>query len=270
MASWLPAVTTPERQRTVAATPPRRALAVRVGESRESHRPRPGGRATRVVASVLDATLQELARLGYQALRVEDVATRASVNKTTIYRRWPTKGDLVIAALREGSRALDFIPDTGTVRGDMLSMLERDAVTKDTTAFRAFISLALSELVAPEIARMVRVLRLEYRERWISIVRRGIARGELPSTTSAHLLAEVVGSVPTVRKLRNDEPLDRSTREAIVDLLLAGARTTGGGEGAVRVVGAAGSTRAAKIQGAASRRRAAPEATARELRRRAV
>ena len=238
-----------------------------MGESREAHRSRPGGRATRVVASVLDATLQELARLGYQALRVEDVATRAAVNKTTIYRRWPTKGDLVIAALREGSRALDFMPDTGTVRGDMLSMLERDAVTKDTTAFRAFISLALSELVAPEIARMVRVLRLEYRERWISIVRRGIDRGELPSTTSAHLLAEVVGSVPTVRKLRNDEPLDRATREAIVDLLLAGARNTGRGEGELP---AAGGARTAKVPAAASRRRASPEPRARELRRRAV
>ncbi len=267
VASWLPAVTSPDRQRVVATTPPRRTVAGRVGESRQEHRARPGGRATRVVTSVLEATLQELARLGYQALRVEDVATRASVNKTTIYRRWPTKGDLVIAALREGSRALDFMPDTGTVRGDMLSMLERDAVTKDTTAFRAFITLALSELVAPEIARLVRVLRLEYRERWISIVRRGIARGELPSTTSAHLLAEVVGSVPTVRKLRNDEPLDLSTREAIVDLLLAGARNTGGGEGDVPAVVA---PRSAKNQGAASRRRAAPEGTTRELRRRAV
>ncbi len=200
-----------------------RAVVARVTDS---FRPRPGGRATRVVSSVLQATIEELARLGYQALRVEDVAIRASVNKTTIYRRWPTKTDLVIAALREASLDLDFIPDTGSVRGDMLALLEHSSHMNDSTAVRAFISLILAEFVAPEIARLVSVMRFEYRERWIGIVRRGMARGELPATTSAHLLAELFASVPTMRKLRNDEPLDADTREAIVDLLLAGARTT--------------------------------------------
>ena len=174
----------------------------------ETLRPRPGGRATRVVSSVLQATVEELARLGYQALRVEDVAIRASVNKTTIYRRWPTKTDLVLAALHEASNDLDFIPDTGSVRGDMLALLEHTSHMNDSTAVRAFISLILAEFVAPEIARLVGVMRFEYRERWIGIVRRGIARGELPATTSAHLLAELFASVPTMRKLRNDEPLD--------------------------------------------------------------
>ena len=201
-----------------------RSVAFAAG-SVELQRPRPGGRATRVVSAVLQATIEELGRLGYEALRVEDVAARASVNKTTVYRRWPTKTDLVVAALRETSHGLDFIPDTGSVRGDMLALLERAATRKDASTVRAFISLLLAASVAPEITRLVTLLRLEYRERWTGIVRRGIARGELPSSTSAHLLAELAASVPTMRKLRNDEPLDGATCEAIVDLLLAGARS---------------------------------------------
>ena len=50
-----------------------------------------------VVRGILAAALEELASAGYRALRIEDVATRAGVNKTTVYRRWPTKEDLVRA-----------------------------------------------------------------------------------------------------------------------------------------------------------------------------
>ena len=55
------------------------------------------GRSARVVQEVLTATAEELGRSGYAALRIEDVAERAGVNKTTIYRRWPTKAALVKA-----------------------------------------------------------------------------------------------------------------------------------------------------------------------------
>ena len=54
---------------------------------------RTGGRSERVVRDVLRAAIEELSTNGYSALRVEDVAARAGVNKTTVYRRWPTKAD---------------------------------------------------------------------------------------------------------------------------------------------------------------------------------
>ena len=58
-----------------------------------------GGRSARIVDGVLEATAEELSRVGYAALRVDEVAERSGVNKTTIYRRWPTKSDLVRATL---------------------------------------------------------------------------------------------------------------------------------------------------------------------------
>ena len=57
-------------------------------------RARVGGRSARVVSAVLRMTLEVLGQEGYAGLRVEDVAARAGVNKTTIYRRWPTRADL--------------------------------------------------------------------------------------------------------------------------------------------------------------------------------
>ncbi len=66
---------------------------------RRSPQARVGGRSARVVSTVLRTTLEVLGERGYAGLRIEDVAAQAGVNKTTIYRRWPTRADLVIAAL---------------------------------------------------------------------------------------------------------------------------------------------------------------------------
>src|SRR5262249_40598485 len=86
----------------------------RTGERRA----RIGGRSERVVRAVLAATTAELGRVGYAALRMEDVATTAGVNKTTVYRRWPTKADLVGAAMRGLGAPAQPAPDTGSLRGD--------------------------------------------------------------------------------------------------------------------------------------------------------
>ena len=66
---------------------------------RRSPQTRVGGRSARVVSTVLRTTLEVLGERGYAGLRIEDVAAQAGVNKTTVYRRWPTRADLVIAAL---------------------------------------------------------------------------------------------------------------------------------------------------------------------------
>ena len=74
--------------------------------SQAATRPRVGGRSARVVHSVLEATLEELGRVGYVALTFEGVAARAQVNRTTIYRRWPNVWALVMDAfLSEVTRA---------------------------------------------------------------------------------------------------------------------------------------------------------------------
>src|SRR4051812_8420984 len=85
-------------------------------------RQRLGGRSARVIHDVLDATLEELARSGYVALTIESVAARAGVNRTTIYRRWPTKYALVHAAMLASQDGLQEAPDTGAIRSDLMTL----------------------------------------------------------------------------------------------------------------------------------------------------
>ena len=91
-------------------------------EPRRTEGVRRGGRSARVVESVLRATVEELGTVGYTALRVEDVAERSGVNKTSIYRRWPSKVELVAAALLNHARNHEA-PDTGSLREDYLTVL---------------------------------------------------------------------------------------------------------------------------------------------------
>ena len=76
----------------------------------------------RTRAAVLGATADLLAEVGYEELTVEAVARRAGVHKTTVYRRWPTKPDLVADAARERSVQLVEVPDTGSLRGDLTAL----------------------------------------------------------------------------------------------------------------------------------------------------
>ena len=96
---------------------------------------RTGGRSARVVDDVLKATAEQLGRMGYGALRVEEVATQSGVNKTTIYRRWPTKSLLVAAALRQ-HQVLEAAPDTGDLVRDLVSMFEASVCAFDTDVMR--------------------------------------------------------------------------------------------------------------------------------------
>ena len=79
-------------------------------------RPRPGGRSARVVTAVHAATLELLEDVGYEMLQLSDVAKRAEVNKTTVYRRWPTKTALVVDLLTSYTRGAVATPDTGSLQ----------------------------------------------------------------------------------------------------------------------------------------------------------
>jgi AcrR family transcriptional regulator len=76
-------------------------------------------------SELLAVTLQLLQEHGYDRLSLEAVATTAHASKATLYRRWPTKAELVLAAFVEGTRQVAVTPDTGTLRGDLLQLGEQ-------------------------------------------------------------------------------------------------------------------------------------------------
>src|SRR3954467_1290919 len=78
-------------------------------------------------AEILDAALEVLAETGYDGMTIDMVAARAKAGKATLYRRWASKSDLVIDAvgcMKKGVYDLDNLPDTGSLRGDLLALIK--------------------------------------------------------------------------------------------------------------------------------------------------
>lgn len=184
---------------------------------------RTSGRAARVVEDVLCATSQELSRVGYAALRIEDVAQRSGVNKTTIYRRWPTKAELVAAAL-QGLSIQPTASDTGTLRGDLLEYLQSYAAFAGSSLGRGISRMMLSERTHPEVEPIARALREKHRRSRASIVERAIARGELPEGTSPALVAELAFAPVYTRLVTQSAKADDAFLGSVVDVVIAGAR----------------------------------------------
>src|SRR3954470_1700921 len=86
-----------------------------------------GGRSEQVVRRVLDAAIVELARSGYHGFRMDVVAASARVNKTTIYRRWPSRAALITALVDRMRAPLreSPLPDTGSLEGDLVEAFAR-------------------------------------------------------------------------------------------------------------------------------------------------
>lgn len=185
-------------------------------KTRRTGNVRTRGRAALVVEGVLHATLQELTRVGYANLRVEDVAERAGVHKTTVYRRWPTKAELVGAAIRQ----LQLPPiDTGTVRGDLVASLLQ--VSDLSPLERGLARVVLAERTEPDLDALTRKLRKGFRRARMAMVERGVERGELPKGVDAALLVDLVTS-PVQQALLFDERIRPRQIERIVDVALAG------------------------------------------------
>jgi len=204
------------------------------GPARRTTGARTGGRSERVVASVLSAALTELAHVGYVALRLEDVATRAGVAKTTVYRRWPTKPELVRDAVTQTVTRETPLPDTGSLRTDMLVLLERTMALMSTPEGMAVARLITTESVDPDVEELCRSLREQSRSHRASVVVRAQERGELPAAADPMLITDSIFVFPISRLIRYGERIDRSTCEQLIDLVVTGAEHGGGQRARVR------------------------------------
>jgi AcrR family transcriptional regulator len=154
---------------------------------------------------------------------VEEVAARAEVAKTTIYRRWPTKADLVTAMLHAPSSAFDDRGpvNTGSLRGDLLETLRRGVAKGGTPEGRAGLRMVQAEIDNPEVAALVRGIRGNRRKAFREVVKRAVARGELAPGVDEGLLLELIWG-PVHGRVRLREPTPASFLEAVVDVVLAG------------------------------------------------
>ena len=181
-------------------------------------------RGEAVVKDVLEAVRAEVALVGFRAMRIEDVALRAEVAKTTIYRRWPKKEDLLFDMLQSMLFASYVVTETGNLREDLVAIGRhmRDRITD--IEGQAIGRMVMAERSEPEVRSLVDRIR----EHNISIPRkmliRARERGEVASGVDPEiLLATLVGSIHHRVFVRGAEMSDTDL-ETVVDLLLNGAR----------------------------------------------
>jgi AcrR family transcriptional regulator len=150
-----------------------------------------GPRSQQVVEKVREATMAELARVGFPGLTIEGVARAANVNRTTIYRRWPSKSALLLAILEPGLERFDHDhdPDTGSLGGDLLALMllmgETAALPPGQAVHRAVGSTSdeLKELVDTVNDRALGAFRRAFD--------RARARGELGPTDDTEMIAHL-------------------------------------------------------------------------------
>ena len=173
--------------------------------SRRTEGVRTQGRSARVVAEVLRATVEEIGQFGYEGLRIEDVAARSGVNKTTIYRRWPEKFELVTAAVRHFAAAPEP-PNTGSVRADLLALLQLSAERARSPLGRGFIRMLHAERTHPEVERLMLSVKAEHLRARHAVIEEAIARSELPRGTNVELVAELIFAPVFRRIMDTGEP----------------------------------------------------------------
>ncbi len=166
------------------------------------------------------AALDLLVEQGYARLSIEGVAARAGVGKTTIYRRWDSKLELVLDAVVHRCAEHIVSPDTGDVRQDMRLMFEAllAKFRRDGPIMQAFIA---EQSRHPELGEAFREMFLnDRRQATRDILARGVARGQLPKDTDIELLGDVGSAIIWHRLTVSKAPLTDDLPERIVRQLL--------------------------------------------------
>ena len=176
-----------------------------------------------VVRGILAATMEQLALTGYGALRIEDVATRAGVNKTTIYRRWPTKEDLVRAGLLSMGDDTIRAPNTGSLRTDLLAIARRIITIAGSPQGRSLSRVIVAEGPDSELMAIAKSLRDLHEVVARSIIEAAESRGEIAPGIDAMLIFNVLGCAIHERLFLSRDTVDEGFVTSLLDLLLLGA-----------------------------------------------
>jgi AcrR family transcriptional regulator len=179
-----------------------------------------------VLEAVLDAALEELGRVGYTALRIEDVAAKSGVNKTTIYRRWPTKLDLIASVLMHAKEPPSSF-DTGSLEGDVRASLYEMRERLHDPRHLAIMRVVMAERMQPEVNDLVMQLRERYAVVRRRMFERAIERGELSPNVDPQSLLDLMTSPLVTRIVHQGREADDAFLEFVTKVICAGARAVG-------------------------------------------
>ena len=192
------------------------ATAAGVAAGVEARRP---GRPRSVEAdeAILTAAFAVFSECGFDGMTVEGVAARAGVGKGTIYRRYPGKLDLIIAASQYFAQEREPAVDTGSIAGDLRALIDRLIGQFTNSPVGAALPMLIAERRRiPELAAASDEITATKRERNRAVIRRAIERGELRADADPELVIDMYVSPVLYRFLVTDLPLDAKFASRVV------------------------------------------------------
>jgi len=167
---------------------------------------------------ILDAALDVLAETGYDGMTIDMVAARAKAGKATVYRRWDSKENLVldaVACMKSNEVDLDALPDTGTLRGDLVAMIKAPTIRDSERKLKVMAGIVSMLARNPEMAEAARLALVEPRASVNRILfTRAIDRGEIPAAINLEKLCLIGPSLVAYSVLMLNRPV---TREFLID-----------------------------------------------------
>lgn len=182
-------------------------------------------RSVRAHQAVLTATLEAFAGEGFEGLTIEDVARRAHVAKSTIYRWWPSKLDLLLEAISM-VRQRAAVPDTGSVQDDVVAHVQAFIeLHRDPRVVRMLADLLGEAMRSPEVGAARAAFAASQRAPLRSALERGVARRELPADLDLELAMDLLLAPVVNRALVTGGALEQGLAERVVHYVLNGLRT---------------------------------------------
>ena len=184
-------------------------------------RPRDPETDTRITAAAAELMLQR----GFDRMTVDDVAARAGVGKATVYRRWPSKEDLAVAAMQTLYAAEIPEPDTGSIATDLAESYRAALTFVNSPEGEAFLRMSIAESVRDErIAALYRASSERREQESRRTFERAIARGEVRADIDIDAAVQWLGALITVRAITHRPMPTVDEVDTLVEFTLRGVR----------------------------------------------
>jgi len=187
--------------------------------TKPGRRLRQGGRSARVRASVLQSAFAVLTEKGFQDFAIAEVAARAGVHETSIYRRWGTKQALVLEACLHFAEDAVPVPDTGSLRSDLVALLKGLVAMMASPRGQALVAMSVAKHPEGVTARQT------YWQRRLEAMRvildRAVSRGEFPRRADPIAFLEALIAPLYLRALVTGKPIEEWPYDEMIDRLLA-------------------------------------------------
>lgn len=173
---------------------------------------------------ILEAALDVLSETGYEGMTIDMVAARAKAGKATLYRRWPSKPDLVldaVACMKQSAYDLDSLPDTGTLRGDLVALIKPPSIRDGERKMQIMAGIVSMLTRSPELADAAKAALVEPRAAMNRVLfQRAIDRGEIPSDVNIEKLCMIAPAMVAYSVLMLRTPVDRQFLLSTIDEII--------------------------------------------------